>query len=55
MLNVDPSVIPALKDDPSIALLETAASNSMTISFWVDAKPFDDPKVREVYIGNRAR
>ena len=47
MLNVDPSVIPALKDDPSVALLETGASNSMTISFWVDAKPFDDPKVRE--------
>src|SRR5688500_10286373 len=47
MLNVDPSVIPALKDDPSVVLLETAASNSMTISFWVDAKPFDDPKVRQ--------
>jgi peptide/nickel transport system substrate-binding protein len=47
MLNVDPSVIPALKDDPSVSLLETAASNSMTISFWVDTKPFDDVKVRE--------
>ncbi|WP_459852146.1 ABC transporter substrate-binding protein [Dongia sp. agr-C8] len=47
MLNVDPSVIPTLKDDPSVTLLETGASNSMTISFWVDAKPFDDPKVRE--------
>ena len=47
MLNVDPSVIPALKDDPSVKLLETAASNSMTISFWVDTKPFDDVKVRE--------
>ena len=47
MLNVDPSVIPALKDDPSVALLETGASNSMTISFWVDTKPFDDVKVRE--------
>jgi peptide/nickel transport system substrate-binding protein len=47
MLNVDPSVIPALKDDPSVSLLETAASNSMTISFWVDTKPFDNVKVRE--------
>jgi peptide/nickel transport system substrate-binding protein len=47
MLNVDPSVIPTLKDDPSVTLLQTAASNSMTISFWVDTKPFDDPKVRE--------
>ena len=47
MLNVDPSVIPTLKDDPSVTLLETGASNSMTISFWVDTKPFDNPKVRE--------
>ena len=47
MLNVDPSVISTLKDDPSVTLLETAASNSMTISFWVDTKPFDNPKVRE--------
>lgn len=47
MLNVDPSVIPTLKDDPSVTLLETGASNSMTISVWVDTKPFDDVKVRE--------
>jgi peptide/nickel transport system substrate-binding protein len=47
MLNVDPSVISTLKDDPSVTLLETAASNSMTVSFWVDTKPFDNPKVRE--------
>lgn len=46
MLNVDPSVIPALKDDPSVTLLQTDASNSMTISMWVDTKPFDDIKVR---------
>jgi hypothetical protein len=30
-----------------VQLLQTAASNSMTISMWVDAKPFDNPKVRE--------
>ena len=47
VLNVDPAVIPALKDDPSVTLLETGASNSMTISMWVDAPPFDNIKVRE--------
>ena len=47
MLNVDPSVIGTLKDDPNVKLLETGASNSMTVSAWVDTKPFDDPKVRE--------
>jgi peptide/nickel transport system substrate-binding protein len=47
MLNVDPSVIGSLKDDPNVKLLQTDASNSMTISMWVDTKPFDDPKVRE--------
>ncbi|MBL8582937.1 MAG: ABC transporter substrate-binding protein [Rhizobiaceae bacterium] len=47
MLNVDPSVIGTLKDDASVKLLETGASNSMTVSMWVDTKPFDDPKVRE--------
>jgi peptide/nickel transport system substrate-binding protein len=47
MLNVDPSVIPSLKDDPSVELLETGASNSMTVSVWVDTKPFDDIKVRQ--------
>jgi peptide/nickel transport system substrate-binding protein len=47
LLNVDPSVIPTLKDDPSVHLLETGASNSMTVSMWVDTPPFDDPRVRE--------
>lgn len=47
VLNVDPSVIPSLKDDPNVELLQTGASNSMTISMWVDTKPFDDVKVRE--------
>ena len=28
-------------------LLETGASNSMTVSMWVDTKPFDDIKVRQ--------
>jgi peptide/nickel transport system substrate-binding protein len=47
VLNVDPSVISALKDDPSIQLLQTGASNSMTVSMWVDHAPFDDVRVRE--------
>jgi peptide/nickel transport system substrate-binding protein len=47
MLNVDPSVIGSLKDDPNVELLQTGASNSMTVSMWVDTKPFDDPRVRE--------
>lgn len=36
MLNVDPSVIPTLQGDSSVELLETGASNSMTVSMWVD-------------------
>jgi peptide/nickel transport system substrate-binding protein len=47
VLNVDPSVISALKGDPNVQLLQTAASNSMTIAMWVDTKPFDDNRVRE--------
>ena len=47
MLNVDPAVIGSLTDDPSVALLQTGASNSMTVSMWVDTKPFDDARVRE--------
>lgn len=47
VLNVDPTGIPTLKDDPNVELLETGASNSMTISMFVDAPPFDNAKVRE--------
>jgi peptide/nickel transport system substrate-binding protein len=47
MLNVDPSVITALQGNPAVSLLETGASNSMTISMWVDTPPFDDVRVRE--------
>lgn len=46
-LNVDPSVIYALKDNSSIQLLRTSASNSMTVSMWTDTPPFDDNRVRE--------
>ena len=47
MLNVDPAVIGSLKEDAGVQLLQTGASNSMTVSMWVDTKPFDDPRVRE--------
>lgn len=47
MLNVDPSVISALQDNPAVSLLQTGASNSMTVSMWVDTPPFDDVRVRE--------
>ena len=47
LLNVDPSTIPAVKDDENVELATTAASNSMTLSMWVDTPPFDDPRVRE--------
>lgn len=47
LLNVDPSTIPSVKDDPNVELVTTAASNSMTLSMWVDTPPFDDPRVRE--------
>lgn len=47
VLNVDPSVIPALADDPSVTLLQTGASNSMTVSMWIDTPPFDNLLVRQ--------
>ncbi|MCC5974467.1 MAG: ABC transporter substrate-binding protein [Rubellimicrobium sp.] len=47
VLNVDPAVIPALANDPAITLLETGASNSMTVSMQVDAAPFDNLAVRQ--------
>jgi peptide/nickel transport system substrate-binding protein len=46
-LNVDPSVIYTLKDNPGIQLLRTGASNSMTVSMWTDTPPFDDKRVRQ--------
>jgi peptide/nickel transport system substrate-binding protein len=47
VLNVDPSVVYALKDDAKIQLFETPASNSMTLSMWTDTPPFDDSRVRQ--------
>ncbi len=47
MLNVDPSVISALQGNSAVSLLQTGASNSMTVSMWVDTPPFDDVRVRE--------
>lgn len=47
VLNVDPSVIGALKDDPNVQLLQTGASNTMTVSMFIDTPPFDNVKVRQ--------
>ena len=47
LLNVDPSTVPAVKDDPNVNLVTTGASNSMTLSMWTDTPPFDDPRVRQ--------
>lgn len=47
LLNVDPATIPSIKDDPNVELVTTAASNSMTLSMWVDTPPFDDLRVRQ--------
>ncbi|MBA3518807.1 MAG: ABC transporter substrate-binding protein [Rhizobiales bacterium] len=47
VLNVDPSIITALQGDPNVELLETGASNTMTISMWIDTPPFDKIQVRE--------
>jgi peptide/nickel transport system substrate-binding protein len=49
VLNVDPSVIPTLKDDPNIELLSTGAGTSMTVSFWIDVPPMDNLKVRQAF------
>jgi peptide/nickel transport system substrate-binding protein len=47
VLNVDPSVISTLKGDANVQLLQTPASNSMTVSMWTDTPPFDDIRVRQ--------
>jgi peptide/nickel transport system substrate-binding protein len=47
VLNVDPSVIQALQGNPAVQLLETGASNSMTVSMWVETPPFDNLQVRQ--------
>ena len=47
VLNIDPSVASTLKGDTTVDLLQTQASNSMTISMWTDTPPFDDVRVRQ--------
>ncbi len=49
VLNVDPSVIPTLKEAPNIELLSTGAGTSMTVSLWTDTAPFDNVKVRQAF------
>ena len=47
VLQIDNALIPTLKTDPSMQLLETAAGTSMTLSMWSDTPPFDDVRVRQ--------
>jgi peptide/nickel transport system substrate-binding protein len=44
---VDFSTIPTLQGDPNIKLMETPASQSLTLSFWVDTAPFNDIRVNK--------
>lgn len=44
---VDFTTVPMLENDPNVTLLETKASQSLTLSCFGDTPPFDDPKVRQ--------
>ncbi len=44
---VDSSVIPTLKADSHVQLLQTAAGNSMTFSMFTDKPPFNNIQVRQ--------
>ncbi len=44
---VDFSTVPMLENDPNVTLLETKASQSLTLSCFSDTPPFDDLRVRQ--------
>jgi peptide/nickel transport system substrate-binding protein len=44
---VDFTTVPMLENDPNVTLLETKASQSLTLSCFSDTPPFDDLKVRQ--------
>jgi peptide/nickel transport system substrate-binding protein len=44
---VDFATVPSLEGDQNVVLLETPASQSLTLSFWTDTPPFDDVRVRQ--------
>jgi peptide/nickel transport system substrate-binding protein len=43
---VDFSTVPMLENDPNVVLLETKASQSLTLSMFTDTPPYDDLNVR---------
>lgn len=47
VLVVDPATIGTLKDDPDIALTKAPGGTAVTMGFFIDKAPFDNPKVRE--------
>jgi peptide/nickel transport system substrate-binding protein len=47
VLVVDPATIGTLKDDPNITLTKAPGGTAVTMGFFIDKAPFDNPKVRE--------
>jgi peptide/nickel transport system substrate-binding protein len=47
VLVVDPATIGTLKEDPDITLTKAPGGSAVTMGFFIDKPPFDNPKVRE--------
>ena len=47
VLVVDPATIGTLKEDPNITLTKAPGGTAVTMGFFIDKPPFDNPKVRE--------
>lgn len=47
VLVVDPATIGTLKEDPDITLTKAPGGTAVTMGFFIDKPPFDNPKVRE--------
>ncbi len=46
---VDFSTIPSLQGDANIKLMETPASQSLTLSMFIDTPPYNDIRVRQAF------
>jgi peptide/nickel transport system substrate-binding protein len=44
---IDFSTVPMLENDPKVKLMETKASQSLTLSMFTDTPPYDDIQVRQ--------
>lgn len=44
---IDFSTVPMLENDPKVSLMETKASQSLTLSMFSDTPPYDDIRVRQ--------